>query len=73
MLLSAGSEKAVGGLIGAYSVTSERNGTPINFDLSQYRFKSITVTGGKDVGGLFGALKNTSTISATVTVSNLSL
>ena len=37
--------------------------------LSQYRFKSITVTGGKDVGGLFGALKNTSTISATVTVS----
>lgn len=69
VLLSAGSEKAVGGLIGAYSVTSERNGTPINFDLSQYRFKSITVTGGKDVGGLFGALKNTSTISATVTVS----
>lgn len=69
VLLSAGSEKAVGGLIGAYSVTSERNGTPINFDLSQYQFKSITVTGGKDVGGLFGALKNTSTISATVTVS----
>ena len=69
VLLSAGSEKAVGGLIGAYSVTSERNGTPINFDLSQYRFKSITVTGGKDVGGLFGALKNTSIISATVTVS----
>lgn len=69
VLLSAGSEKAVRGLIGAYSVTSERNGTPINFDLSQYRFKSITVTGGKDVGGLFGALKNTSTISATVTVS----
>ena len=69
MLLSAGSEKAVGGLIGAYSVTSERNGTPINFNLSQYQFKSIIVTGGKDVGGLFGALKNTSTISATVTVS----
>ena len=69
LTLSAGSEKAVGGLIGAYSVTSERNGTPINFNLSQYQFKSITVTGGKDVGGLFGALKNTSTISATVTVS----
>lgn len=69
MLLSAGSEKAVGGLIGAYSVTSERNGTPINFNLSQYQFKSIIVTGGKDVGGLFGALKNTSTTSATVTVS----
>ena len=67
--LSAGSEKAVGGLIGAYSVTSARNGTPIKFDLSQYQFKRITVTGGKDVGGLFGALKNTSTISATVTVS----
>lgn len=69
LTLSAGSEKAVGGLIGAYSVTSARNGTPINFDLSQYQFKRITVTGGKDVGGLFGALKNTSTISATVTVS----
>lgn len=68
LTLSAGSEKAVGGLIGAYSVTSERNGTPINFNLSQYQFKSITVTGGKNVGGLFGALKNTSTISATVTV-----
>lgn len=69
LTLSAGSEKAVGGLIGAYSVTSARNGTPIKFDLSQYQFKRITVTGGKDVGGLFGALKNTSTISATVTVS----
>ena len=69
LTLSAGSEKAVGGLIGAYSVTSARNGTPINFDLSQYQFKCITVTGGKDVGGLFGALKNTSIISATVTVS----
>lgn len=69
LTLSAGSEKAVGGLIGAYSVTSAKNGTPINFDLSQYQFKRITVTGGKDVGGLFGALKNTSTISATVTVS----
>lgn len=69
LTLSAGSEKAVGGLIGAYSVTSARNGTLINFNLSQYKFKSITVTGGKDVGGLFGALKNTSTTSATVTVS----
>ena len=69
LTLSAGSEKAVGGLIGAYSVTSARNGTPINFNLSQYQFKSIKVTGGKDVGGLFGALTNTSTISATVTVS----
>lgn len=69
LTLSAGSEKAVGGLIGAYSVTNARNGNQINFDLSQYQFKRITVTGGKDVGGLFGALKNTSTISATVTVS----
>lgn len=69
LTLSAGSEKAVGGLIGAYSVTSERNGTPINFNLSQYQFKSITVTGGKDVGGLFGALKNTSITSTKVIVS----
>lgn len=67
--LTLSAEEAVGGLIGAYSVTSARNGTPINFNLSQYQFKRITVTGGKDVGGLFGALKNTSTTSATVTVS----
>ena len=66
LTLSAGNEKAVGGLIGAYSVTSERNGTTINFNLSQYQFESIKVTGGKDVGGLFGALTNTSTTSATV-------
>ncbi len=67
--LTLSAEEAVGGLIGAYSVTSARNGNPINFNLSQYQFKRITVTGGKDVGGLFGALKNTSTTSATVTVS----
>ena len=64
--LTLSAEEAVGGLIGAYSVTSARNGTPINFNLSQYQFKNITVTGGKDVGGLFGALTNTSTTSATV-------
>lgn len=69
LTLSAGNEKAVGGLIGAYSVTSERNGTTINFNLSQYQFKSIKVTGGKDVGGLFGALTNTSITSTKVIVS----
>lgn len=67
--LTLSAEKAVGGLIGAYSVTSERNGTTINFNLSQYQFKSIKVTGGKDVGGLFGALTNTSITSTKVIVS----
>ena len=75
LTLKAGSEKAAGGLIGAYSVTK---GTPttdgtsnnsISYDLSGYEFHSITVSGGKNVGGLFGVLKNTSTSSTTVAVS----
>ena len=47
LTLSAGSEKAVGGLIGAYSVTSARNGTPINFDLSQYQFNVLQLLAAK--------------------------
>ena len=73
LTLKAGSEKAAGGLIGAYSVTKggtdNGTGNSISYDLSKYEFHSITVSGGKDVGGLFGVLKNTSTDSTTVAVS----
>lgn len=73
LTLKAGSEKAAGGLIGAYSVTkggtNDGTGNPISYDLSEYEFHSITVSGGKNVGGLFGVLKNTSTRSTTVAVS----
>ena len=73
LTLKAGSEKAAGGLIGAYSVTkggtNDGTGNSISYDLSEYEFHSIDVSGGKDVGGLFGVLKNTSTSSTTVAVS----
>lgn len=73
LTLKAGSEKAAGGLIGAYSVTkggtNDSTGNSISYDLSEYEFHSITVSGGKNVGGLFGVLKNTSTSSTTVAVS----
>lgn len=73
LTLKAGSEKAAGGLIGAYSVTKggtdNGTGNAISYDLSEYEFHIIAVSGGKDVGGLFGVLKNTSTSSTTVAVS----
>ena len=73
LTLKAGSEKAAGGLIGAYSVTKggtdNGTGNSISYDLSEYEFHSITVSGGKNVGGLFGVLENTSTSSTTVAVS----
>ena len=73
LTLKAGSEKAAGGLIGAYSVTKggtdNGSGNTISYDLSEYEFQSITVSGGKNVGGLFGVLKNTSTTSTTVAIS----
>ena len=73
LTLKAGSEKAAGGLIGEYLVTKggtdNGTGNSISYDLSEYEFHSITVSGGKNVGGLFGVLKNTSTSSTTVAVS----
>lgn len=73
LTLKAGSDKAAGGLIGAYSVTKggtdNGTGNSISYDLSEYEFHSIAVSGGEDVGGLFGVLKNTSTSSTTVAVS----
>lgn len=73
LTLKAGSEKAAGGLIGAYSVTKggtdNGTGNSISYDLSEYEFHRFAVSGGKNVGGLFGVLKNTSTSSTTVAVS----
>lgn len=51
--ISAGSDKAAGGLIGSYSITKAGK----EFDLSSYQFIKSTITGGKNVGGLFGELK----------------
>ena len=55
--LSAGSNKAAGGLIGSYSIEKAEK----NFDLSSYQFTKSTITGGKNAGGLFGELKITNT------------
>ena len=56
--LSAGSEKAAGGLIGSYSIKKAGK----EFNLSSYQFTKSTVTGGKNVGGLFGELIITNTV-----------
>lgn len=69
LTLKAGSKKAAGGMIGEYAVTKGSVDNPISYDLSQYVFHSITVSGGGNVGGLFGVLKNTSTNPTTVAVS----
>lgn len=55
--LSAGSDKAAGGLIGSYSITKAEK----KFDLSSYQFTNSTIIGGKNAGGLFGELKITNT------------
>lgn len=63
LTLQAASGKAAGGLIGAYSF-GNTNGNKIDYDLSHYTFKNFTISGGQDVGGLFGLLKNTSTTAS---------
>lgn len=55
--LSAGSDKAAGGLIGSYSIAKAEK----KFDLSSYQFTKSTITGGKNAGGLFGEFKITNT------------
>lgn len=55
--LSAGSDKAAGGLIGSYSIKKAEK----KFDISSYQFTKSTITGGKNAGGLFGELKITNT------------
>lgn len=56
--LSAGSNKAAGGLIGSYSITAK---AAKEFNLSLYQFTNSTIAGGKNAGGLFGELKITNT------------
>ena len=64
--LKAGSDKAAGGLIGEYKVVDSEIQTgksAAEYDLSRYQFpadgKEITISGGKNVGGVFGLLQNT--------------
>lgn len=73
--LKAGSDKAAGGLIGEYSVVDSETQTgksAAEYDLFRYQFpangKEITISGGKNVGGVFGLLQNTSK-NASVTLS----
>ena len=66
LTLKAGSDKAAGGLIGAYSVTNVKT---VSCDISTYRFGKITFSGGKDAGGLFGTLKNTGSAVSDISVS----
>ena len=67
LTLQAANGKATGGLIGAYSVGSTQ-GNSISYDLSHYTFKNFTIFGGKDVGGLFGLLNNTSTAASHISI-----
>ena len=73
--LKAGSDKAAGGLIGEYKVVDSKTQTgksAAEYDLSRYQFpsdgKEITISGGRNVGGVFGLLQNTSK-NASVTLS----
>ena len=67
LTLKAASGKAAGGLIGAYSVGNTQENS-ISYDLSHYTFKNFTISGGQDVGGLFGLLKNTSTATSPISI-----
>ena len=66
LTVKAGSTSAAGGLIGNWLVTKE--GT-VSCDLSKYQFKKLVISGGQDVGGLVGVLKNTSTEKTAISIS----
>ena len=66
LTVKAGSNKAAGGLIGYWLVTK---GEAVSCDLSNYQFKKLVISGGQDVGGLVGQLKNTSTEKTAISVS----
>ena len=63
LALKAESNKAAGGLIGEYTVKRSES-AEITYDLSSYKFpaddKEIVISGGKNVGGVFGVFQNTS-------------
>ncbi len=66
LTVKAGSTSAAGGLIGSRLVTK---GNTVSCDLSNYQFKKLVISGGQDVGGLVGQLKNTSTAKTTISIS----
>ncbi|MEI3175504.1 MAG: hypothetical protein V8S96_02880 [Lachnospiraceae bacterium] len=67
LMLQAGTAKAAGGLIGAWTVT--KAGTT-EYDLSRYQFHTIVISGGQRAGGLFGILDNqNSTGKAVIAIS----
>ena len=66
LTVKAGSTSAAGGLIGYWLVTK---GEAVSCDLSNYQFKKLVISGGRDVGGLFGLLKNTSTAKTAISIS----
>ena len=66
LTVKAGSTSAAGGLIGSWLVTK---GDAVSCDLSNYQFKKLVISGGQDVGGLVGLLKNTSTAKTAISIS----
>ena len=66
LTVKAGSDKAAGGLIGHWLVTK---GKAVSCDLSNYQFKKLVISGGHDVGGLVGLLKNISTEKTAISIS----
>lgn len=66
LTVKAGSTSAAGGLIGSWLVTK---GNAVSCDPSNYQFKKLTISGGQDVGGLVGLLKNTSTGKTAISIS----
>ena len=66
LIVKAGSKSASGGLIGYWFVTK---GNVVSCDLSNYQFKKLVISGGQDVGGLVGLLKNTSTEKTAISIS----
>lgn len=66
LTVKAGSTSAAGGLIGSQFVTK---GEVVSCDLSNYQFKKLVISGGQDVGGLVGVLKNISTEKTAISIS----
>ena len=66
LTVKAGSTSAAGGLIGYWLVTKVNT---VGCDLSGYQFKKLVISGGQDVGGLFGVLKNTGTPKTAISIS----
>lgn len=66
LTVKAGRTSAAGGLIGYWLVTKVNT---VGCDLSGYQFKKLVISGGQDVGGLFGVLKNTGTPKTEISIS----